>query len=576
MNQRDRISAETEVPIGIGVQRSKGQEGVFYRIMLMSRHPEDVHRRMSSHDGHRHSYLDVHICVWEGKQCEEWATYVCRKRGVDTHEVDLRGFRITDGISLQQLSRQEFCSIVGDQYGTMFWKELRSFRAQQKQRCSNCAKYDELPALIPWPDNHSAQQSATDLSSHSHVTKRSLQKSSPSPSPHYFNSTPCGDQVSPFPYEARSRYPEEHSPPRSYEGSPSPGYQERLRYQEECPPYAATLPPSPESFGSRSRSPHLAYPDQVYWRENEPVLPYQKPLPELLPLEDVDEEAPPPTHHRANLANCWQERDVYRHGPDVSTNKQPVPVVCSPNHAYPTHSSHANYVSHPIRRNEMLDCQSRSHFTPIIQYAHPSQQSHPAHNNMHHQPLAHANYRANYTYVNHSSNSSVKTYVSDEDDEGQSESGRLIIDLEDSMSEGVEKDSEDSTRQTQENCSFPHLKKIPTKRRRDRGPKSWEFLMRLLACSETNPSIIRWEDEAEGSFRLVQPQEIANMWGTRSKKEDLSYNNFARALRYHYKTKLLYKISERQLVYGCGPVALEFYRQLVLENGKSTVSSGTG
>nr|XP_045596571.1 Friend leukemia integration 1 transcription factor-like [Procambarus clarkii]XP_045596572.1 Friend leukemia integration 1 transcription factor-like [Procambarus clarkii]XP_045596573.1 Friend leukemia integration 1 transcription factor-like [Procambarus clarkii]XP_045596574.1 Friend leukemia integration 1 transcription factor-like [Procambarus clarkii]XP_045596575.1 Friend leukemia integration 1 transcription factor-like [Procambarus clarkii] len=106
------------------------------------------------------------------------------------------------------------------------------------------------------------------------------------------------------------------------------------------------------------------------------------------------------------------------------------------------------------------------------------------------------------------------------------------------------------------------LKKISTKRKRDRGPKSWEFLMRLLADEATNPSVIRWEDEAAATFRLVQPQEIARMWGTRSCKPNLTYNNFARALRYHYSTKYLTKVSERQLVYGCGHEALKFLAKL--------------
>ncbi|CAL4105025.1 unnamed protein product, partial [Meganyctiphanes norvegica] len=37
-----------------------------------------------------------------------------------------------------------------------------------------------------------------------------------------------------------------------------------------------------------------------------------------------------------------------------------------------------------------------------------------------------------------------------------------------------------------------------------RCPKTWEFLMRLLVCSETNPEVICWEDESQFIFRIVE------------------------------------------------------------------------
>ncbi|KAL7641238.1 UNVERIFIED_CONTAM: hypothetical protein RMT77_008376 [Armadillidium vulgare] len=97
------------------------------------------------------------------------------------------------------------------------------------------------------------------------------------------------------------------------------------------------------------------------------------------------------------------------------------------------------------------------------------------------------------------------------------------------------------------------LKKIKTgTRSRVRSPKSWEFLLRLLMDPKSNPSMIRWEDETTGTFRLVQKDEIAKIWGMRSTKHKdggLSYDNFARNLRYHYKTKMLVPVSEKHLVY---------------------------
>ncbi|XP_068212552.1 uncharacterized protein [Palaemon carinicauda] len=110
------------------------------------------------------------------------------------------------------------------------------------------------------------------------------------------------------------------------------------------------------------------------------------------------------------------------------------------------------------------------------------------------------------------------------------------------------------------------FKKIPTNtRRKERGPRSWEFLARLMANKRTNPALIRWEDEATATFRLTQPSIIAQMWGRRSNKPNLSYVNFARGLRYHYNTGAIEPVSERQLVYRWGPKALEYLKELLSE-----------
>ncbi|KAK7082467.1 hypothetical protein SK128_002937 [Halocaridina rubra] len=107
----------------------------------------------------------------------------------------------------------------------------------------------------------------------------------------------------------------------------------------------------------------------------------------------------------------------------------------------------------------------------------------------------------------------------------------------------------------------PFLGKILTNRKkRLRGPKSWEFLVRLLKDPTTNPTLIRWENKDSGVFRLVQPSVIAQRWGRRTGKhasENLTYENFARGLRYHYATGALKPVSEKSFVYRLGPKALK-------------------
>ena len=69
-----------------------------------------------------------------------------------------------------------------------------------------------------------------------------------------------------------------------------------------------------------------------------------------------------------------------------------------------------------------------------------------------------------------------------------------------------------------------------------RGPKSWEFLLRLLGNSISNPTLIRWEDESQGIFRLVRRKEVAKIWASRSSRKTPPkqgwYSSFARILRY--------------------------------------------
>lgn len=109
----------------------------------------------------------------------------------------------------------------------------------------------------------------------------------------------------------------------------------------------------------------------------------------------------------------------------------------------------------------------------------------------------------------------------------------------------------------------PYLEPIMGQtRRRPRGPRVWEFLVRLLVDPRTNPSLITWEDEASGTFRLVQKERIAEMWIQRSREGGLSYNNLARTMRYHYANGALEPVMERQLVYRLGPQAREYLETL--------------
>ncbi|XP_068228107.1 uncharacterized protein [Palaemon carinicauda] len=106
------------------------------------------------------------------------------------------------------------------------------------------------------------------------------------------------------------------------------------------------------------------------------------------------------------------------------------------------------------------------------------------------------------------------------------------------------------------------LIKIKTERgNRKRWPKTWEFLVRLLVSSESNPSLVCWEDKSEFTFRIKNSAEVVRMWGERSGKP-VSYSHFARGLRYHYKKGGLREVREHKLVYGLGTRAIEYLQKI--------------
>ncbi|XP_002170617.3 DNA-binding protein Ets97D isoform X1 [Hydra vulgaris] len=75
----------------------------------------------------------------------------------------------------------------------------------------------------------------------------------------------------------------------------------------------------------------------------------------------------------------------------------------------------------------------------------------------------------------------------------------------------------------------------------------WQFLLELL--TELNIShIICWEGD-DGSFKLVDPERVAQLWGERKKKPNMNYEKLSRALRYYYDGDLIHKVNGKRFVY---------------------------
>ncbi|XP_064635307.1 ETS-related transcription factor Elf-3-like isoform X1 [Lineus longissimus] len=100
----------------------------------------------------------------------------------------------------------------------------------------------------------------------------------------------------------------------------------------------------------------------------------------------------------------------------------------------------------------------------------------------------------------------------------------------------------------------------PTKR--GKGNRLWEFIAGLLKNSHCNPRIIKWEDKANGIFRIVQSQTVANMWGGKKNNDGMTYEKLSRALRFsrtagyfadvpkdgRYPKKLCFKFGDRAII----------------------------
>ena len=58
----------------------------------------------------------------------------------------------------------------------------------------------------------------------------------------------------------------------------------------------------------------------------------------------------------------------------------------------------------------------------------------------------------------------------------------------------------------------------------------WQFLLELLSRPDRHRDIIAWEG-GRGEFRLVEPDEVAKMWGDKKSKANMNYDKLSRALR---------------------------------------------
>ncbi|XP_068631990.1 DNA-binding protein D-ETS-4-like [Battus philenor] len=94
--------------------------------------------------------------------------------------------------------------------------------------------------------------------------------------------------------------------------------------------------------------------------------------------------------------------------------------------------------------------------------------------------------------------------------------------------------------------------------KRPRSVSVPEFLRNLLLDPKYCPSIIKWEDHSQGKFRFVKPDEVAKLWGTMKQNDNMTFEKFSRAMRYHYRQAVLVSVPTARLVYQFGHKGPDF------------------
>ncbi|CAL4133504.1 unnamed protein product, partial [Meganyctiphanes norvegica] len=72
------------------------------------------------------TFLDVPVQYWTPQNCVEWAKAICYQHSLDKLSVDIGALSNTSGSHLMQLSMQDFCLMLGDYYGQLFYREFQT------------------------------------------------------------------------------------------------------------------------------------------------------------------------------------------------------------------------------------------------------------------------------------------------------------------------------------------------------------------------------------------------------------------------------------------------------------------
>ncbi|NWX20121.1 ETV4 protein, partial [Aegotheles bennettii] len=84
----------------------------------------------------------------------------------------------------------------------------------------------------------------------------------------------------------------------------------------------------------------------------------------------------------------------------------------------------------------------------------------------------------------------------------------------------------------------------------------WQFLVALLD-DPNNSHFIAWTGRGM-EFKLIEPEEVARLWGIQKNRPAMNYDKLSRSLRYYYEKGIMQKVAGERYVYKfvCEPEAL--------------------
>ncbi|NXC31320.1 ETV4 protein, partial [Campylorhamphus procurvoides] len=84
----------------------------------------------------------------------------------------------------------------------------------------------------------------------------------------------------------------------------------------------------------------------------------------------------------------------------------------------------------------------------------------------------------------------------------------------------------------------------------------WQFLVALLD-DPTHSHFIAWTGRGM-EFKLIEPEEVARLWGIQKNRPAMNYDKLSRSLRYYYEKGIMQKVAGERYVYKfvCEPEAL--------------------
>merc|ERR1711953_1252574 len=104
----------------------------------------------------------------------------------------------------------------------------------------------------------------------------------------------------------------------------------------------------------------------------------------------------------------------------------------------------------------------------------------------------------------------------------------------------------------------PSRNPIPQQRKKGSTLKISQWIVELLRNPETNPSVIMWEDEPAGKFRVINSNAFAQLWAKVKNNPAMNYEKLSRAMRDYYRNKEIEMVKGERLTYKFGPNMRDF------------------